>query len=174
MEETWKDIPNYEGLYQASTIGNIKSLKFNRGNKEKVLKGRPARHGYLRIALYNNGIRIDDSVHRLVARAFCENTDNKPHVNHIDGDKTNNQAYNLEWCTHQENMQHAWKIGKCKPKPGDLGEKSPNAKLKEYQVLEIREKYSTGNYSQCQLGRDYSISRSHIRDIVNRICWPHI
>ena len=101
MKEYWKDIEGYEGLYQISNLGRVKS--FYSG---KVLKAYKTRNGYLSIRLSKNGISHGFSIHRLVANAFIPNPENKPEVNHIDEDKTNNKVSNLEWNTRLENMRH--------------------------------------------------------------------
>ena len=104
MEESWKDIEGYEGIYQVSNKGNVKSLVDNNGlSREKVLKHLKDRNGYLRVILYKNKTSKHLFVHRLVAKAFIENTNNFPCINHIDECKTNNVVTNLEWCTHKQN-----------------------------------------------------------------------
>lgn len=111
--ETWKDIPGYETYYQASTLGRIKSLsrKSARGFllKEKIIKGSPNTDGYLQLRLYKEGVKTVYRVHRLIALTFIPNTENKPRINHRDNDRTNNMLINLEWATHQEDIDH-----KCK------------------------------------------------------------
>lgn len=113
--ELWKNIKGYEGLYQVSNMGRVKSLERTsidkRGHKhhtkERILKSRPNHKGYLRLTLHNDsGKKKSFFVHRLVCEAFHENTENKPFVNHIDENKTNNIANNLEWCTYAENNNH--------------------------------------------------------------------
>ena len=104
--ETWKNIKGYEGLYQVSSEGHVKSLERKGRKSERILKPAATQDGYLRVALLAGGKRKMFAVHRLVCEAFCENPDNKPEVNHIDEDKTNNNATNLEWCTRKENINH--------------------------------------------------------------------
>lgn len=109
MEEVWKDIKEYEGLYQVSNTGEIKSLINNLIKKHKNDKD-----GYCLITLHCNGERKGYSIHRLVANAFIENLNNKPQLNHKDGNKRNNNVSNLEWCTAKENTHHAIKTGLMK------------------------------------------------------------
>ena len=113
--EVWKDIPDYEGLYQASNLGRIKSLSRrvkSKGGwriiKEKILKPYKKKNRRMSIDL---GKRNTKSVHRLVAMSFIENPFNKPQVNHIDGNPSNNELSNLEWCTQSENQLHAYRTG---------------------------------------------------------------
>lgn len=114
MKEIWKDIEGYEGLYQVSNFGEVKSLERTKTNgkgivkiEEKILTQNITNWGYYRVALYKNGTRKYHRVHRLVAKAFIDNPNNKEQVNHIDGNKLNNHVSNLEWCTRLENMYHA-------------------------------------------------------------------
>ena len=109
--EVWRDIKDFEGLYQVSNLGRVKSLNYRRTSKEQVLKPRPAKSGYVEAALYKNSKCKYIQTHRLVATAFCENPNNNPQVNHKDGNKQNNKANNLEWCTPSENQRHAFKLG---------------------------------------------------------------
>lgn len=102
-EEFWKDIKGYEGLYQVSNLGRVKSLK--RGS-ERILKPRVKSSGYIEVVLYKNSKPKNIRVNRLVAQTFIPNPEDKPQVNHIDEDKTNNMVSNLEWVTAKENMNH--------------------------------------------------------------------
>lgn len=105
MEE-WEDIAGYEGLYQVSNLGRVKSLGNNKSRNEKIIKPRSNKDGYLLVGLYNEGKGKNHRVHRLVAQAFINNPDNKPEVNHKDEDKTNNCVENLEWVTRKENINY--------------------------------------------------------------------
>ena len=100
--EIWKDIKGYEGLYQVSDLGNVKSLKNN-----KILK--PSLGEYKKVILYKNKKTKTCAIHRLVAETFLDNPEKKPQVNHKDENKHNNNVNNLEWCTHQENMNYGTK-----------------------------------------------------------------
>jgi len=100
MEEVWRDIEGYEGLYQVSNLGRVKSLH---GLSERIMKNRNVSGGYQALLLTKNKISKNFLVHRLVAQAFIPNLEGKPEVNHINEDKTNNRVDNLEWMTHIEN-----------------------------------------------------------------------
>ena len=119
-KEIWKDVVGYEGLYQVSNFGRVKSLsKFVNNNpksksigyytKEKLLKYFDNAKGYKLVKLYKNDENYTKKVHRLVAQTFIPNPNNLPQVNHIDGNKENNYVNNLEWCTNKENAIHAVK-----------------------------------------------------------------
>ena len=103
MQETWKDIEGYEGMYQVSNLGRVKSLKRKSVTQEKIIKGTNNGNGYTRVSL-NNKLHY---VHRLVADAFIPKIEGKDFVNHKDEVKSNNNVDNLEWCTNQENINHS-------------------------------------------------------------------
>lgn len=104
MLEKWKNIMGYEGIYQVSSLGRIKSTK----GKEKILKPRIFKRGYLGVALRKNGTTKQYYIHRLVAETFIANKDNLPQVNHINGLKCDNNIKNLEWISSSNNMKHAY------------------------------------------------------------------
>lgn len=117
MEEIWKDIVGYEGLYQISNYGRVKSVtrKVNCRNgtiktiSEKILASNPNNRGYYSVQLCYNSLPVRYLVHRLVANAFIPNPDNKEQVNHIDEDKANNSVDNLNWMTAKENTNFGTK-----------------------------------------------------------------
>ncbi|MEM8781042.1 MAG: NUMOD4 domain-containing protein [Cyanobacteria bacterium P01_G01_bin.49] len=117
ITEIWKDIPGYEGLYQVSNQGRVKSvarvIKSKTGQtywySGKILTSGKTNKGYLKVDLKINGKTNSKNIHRLVAMVFVANKNNKPQVNHIDGDKLNNNSSNLEWVTNLENRRHALK-----------------------------------------------------------------
>ena len=111
-KEIWKDVP-FDSNYKVSNYGRIFSKRTN-----KILKGELTEKGYIRVALTEHKRYL---VHCIVARTFIPNPENKPQVNHIDGNKQNNYVDNLEWCTQSENMRHALKTGlKIMPKGKDV------------------------------------------------------
>lgn len=121
MNETWKDIPRYEGYYQASSYGYIRSLPrevtqkghkntYIRSFKGKILCSRLQNSDYYIVWLSKDGKVYPQLVHRLVAQAFILNTENKPCVNHKNGNKSDNRIENLEWCDYGENIKHAHTI----------------------------------------------------------------
>jgi predicted DNA-binding ArsR family transcriptional regulator len=161
--EIWKDIKDYEGLYQVSNFGRVMGLKRN-----KILKPR-INFGYQIINLWKNNVCKTYRVNRLVAETFIPNPENKPEVNHLNG-KDDNRAISLEWCTSIENKHHAWNTGLCKHK----GEKHYLTSLTENDVKEIREKYIPRKYSIYKLAEEYNICPQAIHGIVKRVTWKHI
>lgn len=119
MEEEWRDIKGYEGLYQVSNLGRIKSnsryIKRKGGNfvfqEGRILKNVSSGIGYYQVKLCKEGTKTNIKNHRAVAEAFISNPENKPEVNHKNGIKTDNRVENLEWSTYSENIQHAYNSG---------------------------------------------------------------
>ncbi|MDR4145013.1 hypothetical protein FO511_30115 [Bacillus paranthracis] len=119
VKEVWLPAVKYEGLYEVSNLGNVRSLdrlvEHLNGRKcfckGKALKQWDNGRGYLTVKLNKNGKQKSFNTHRLVAEAFVENPENHPIINHFDGDKRNNRAENLEWTTYKGNSQHAWETG---------------------------------------------------------------
>lgn len=122
MQEVWKDVVGYEGLYQVSNMGRVKSLKrfnVNTGKyepREKMLKLSYNKRGYPMVMLINKTIRKGKVVHRLVAEAFIPNPEHLPQVNHKDENKENNKVENLEWCDNAYNHNYGTRIERCAEK----------------------------------------------------------
>ena len=138
MEEIWKDIEGYEGLYQVSNYGNIKSLSKVVKNaygvhrtEDKILKPQTKKDGYLQIQLSKNGKQKHYKVHRLVALTYIANPNNYPCVNHKDENKSNNHVSNLEWCTYEYNTNYGTRNKRASEK---LKGKMKNKKLTKQQL----------------------------------------
>lgn len=106
MAEVWKDIEGYEGKYMVSNLGNVKSLKYGGKDCEKNLTPKVNNCGRLWVELFRNGERKQFLIHRLVAKAFIQNPNNLPQINHIDENPKNNRVENLEWCTGKYNIEY--------------------------------------------------------------------
>lgn len=128
MEEIWKDIENYEGLYQVSNLGRIRSA-FREGTKGGILR-QFIINGYSKVHLYKDGKEEFFYVHRLVALAFIPNLENKPQINHKNGKKCDNRVVNLEWCSSAENLVHAIENGLKKLKK--VGQYKDGVLIKTY------------------------------------------
>ena len=175
MKEVWKDINGYEGCYQVSNLGRIKSLDRMTNNQygEYFMKGRILKNsiikekGYCRVSLNNGNGKISKRVHRLVAEAFIPNPENKPEVNHKDGNKLNNCVSNLEWCTNKENIEHSIRTGLKKHCNGCSNSSS---KFTEEDIIFIRKNYKKRDpmYGGVALARRYSCCPKTIYDIVTK------
>ena len=106
MNEIFRDIPGYEGVYQVSNLGHVKALNYRHTGKGKILSLNKVGDGYYAPHLCFNGKDEHPGVHILVAKAFIPNPENKPTVNHMDEDKSNNKVSNLEWATYKEQANH--------------------------------------------------------------------
>ncbi len=160
----WKQI-KLQLNYEINKNGEIRNLKTN-----KLLKLHESWDGYFEVRLMIRKSEWVIKLHRLVAEAFLPNPTNKPVVNHKDGNKKNNNANNLEWCTITENNNHALTTGLRKmPK----GEKHPTSKLKELEVKEIFELYNKGLPLK-SISNKYRISLGHLNRILNGERWGHL
>lgn len=152
MQEIWKDIKEYEGLYQISNLGNLISIKHNHIKPIVVRKNQR----YLRVNLWKNGKYKTFSIHRLVAESFLPNPNNFPVVNHKDGNKLNNKADNLEWCTQSHNVKESYKLGLQKVFTPPMRENYiPWNKGKKMSADYINKNYSTKRVNQYTMNNDF-------------------
>lgn len=124
MEEIWKDIEGYEGKYQVSNLGRVRSLNYNHTGEIKLLKQYTNKKGYKQVELSKNGKGKNYLVHRLVTIAFIPNPNNLPIINHKDENPSNNNVNNLEWCTYEYNVNYGTAIKRGSE--NRKGEKNPN------------------------------------------------
>jgi len=169
-KEIWKDVEGYEGLYQISNKGRLKSECRN-GTLGGLVKPEKTNRGYIRYTLSKNNSSKRFAAHRLMAFAFLSNPENKPHVNHINGVKHDNTVENLEWCTHSENVKHSYdKLGAKRP----TGENHGLSKLTEEHVRNIRLLYASGGLTHQMLSDYYGVAQSLIGLIIRRKRWRHV
>ena len=178
--EIWKPVVGYEGLYEVSSLGMVRSVDrkevFHHKDGKQIER---FRHGktmtpnydgkgcYLHVRLTKNGIGKSTNVHRIVATAFIPNPNNLPEVNHIDEDKTNNAVSNLEWCDHLYNNRYGTKLTSSR------GEKNSMNKFSENTVRAIRSEYdpSVHGGTLTSLSKKYGVSVSHVKSIVTGFRW---
>lgn len=170
MEEVWKDVPGFEGAYQISNHGRVRSIP-RRGTRLKEIRTISyTRDGYARIRLIFKEKDVTVRIHRLVAEAFIPKVEGKDTVNHIDGNKLNNHAENLEWADRSEQMFHAYSNDLKKPM---CGETNGNAKLTAEQVEAIRKEYVrySKEHGTVALGKKYGVNNSTIGAIVRGVTY---
>ena len=171
--ENWKVVKDYEGYYEISDLGNVRSLdrRYTDSIGRNVFKKGRVQKKYIRRNYYSVWLNKDNkstpfTIHRLVALSFLPKSE-KQYVNHIDGDKLNNEWYNLEFCTARENTMHAIENKLIVFK---TGEKSRNSKLKENQVIFIL----SSNLTQQELADKFDVSRSNISCIRRGKSWTEL
>lgn len=184
MEEIWRDIPGYEGYYQVSNMGRVRSLDRWVQNKDprgsylrkfpgKILKPFPDENGYQYVSLAKEGKTRRGCVHILVLRTFIGERPLNYDCNHRNGKKGDNRLENLEYCTKSENLLHSYNL-LDRAHGGVAGSKHHKAKLTDNDIMNIRKLYSSGEYTQKQLGKLFGVTQTNISNIVIGIGWKHI
>jgi hypothetical protein len=154
----WKPVVGYEGQYEVSSNGEVRNKI-----KNKTVGQWLSDRGYMIVRLSKP--RRQCLVHRLVASAFIENSNNQPFINHIDSNRSNNVASNLEWCNQAHNLSHARKLGRMQEDYW-IGKRSPNAKLPDEIVKAIREEYKSEKTSWVKLSKKYNVSKRTVGRII--------
>jgi len=178
VDEIWKDVLGFEGFYQVSNLGRVRSVDRvvvhprygDMRRKSRVLKPSLSTCGYLSLVLCRDGVDSSKTVHSLVALAFIGDRPNGYQINHKDGNRFNNSLENLEYCTRLDNMRHAFDLGLMNtPK----GEKHRSAKLKVSDIPIIRQRLSEGHF-QTAIARDYGVTQGIISAIKLGKNWKHV
>jgi len=165
VKEEWRNIGGYEGLYQVSDIGRVRSVAS--GNIKALAKNST---GYYRADLWKDNAGRKVFIHRMVYAAFHGDIKKGLIINHKNGSPLDNRASNLEMCTHLENSQHAWRTGLT----DNRGEKHGLSKLKEVDVIFIRENLNKKEFNANFLAARFSVRPSTIRKVTARLSWKHV
>lgn len=177
LNEEWRDVSGYEGMYQVSNLGRLKSLeryvRHSANNislkKEHIFNVGISNKSLIAI-LSKEGTSKGYLIYRLVAKAFIPNPENKPEVNHIDGNRMNNKVTNLEWATRSENEKHAYDTGLYVSRKG---ENHPMSKITRNDILKMYDLFNAGN-SKKQIAEIFNISYSHVCRIFKGSTWKHL
>lgn len=175
--EVWRPIPGYKGFYSVSSAGRVRSEKRlvvdsigrPRRIKERILRPRADKIGYVKVALHKNGVGDSILIHRLVVSAFIGPCPIGREVNHRDGDKTNNHLNNLEYVTRRENIQHSFSSGLKIPQKG---QEHGRSKLTEALVQSI--KRQKGTRTARSIARDFGVHEVTIGGIFKGRIWKHV
>lgn len=173
MRELWAPVAEFDGLYEVSDCGRVRSTARQgpiRRVPSRLLKLCRSRcGGYYRAVLYVGARQFRRLVHRMVAQAFIPNAHELPQINHKDGDKLNNRADNLEWCTPQENAQHSYAMGLS---VSAKGERHGQSKLTIEQIEEMRR--LSGSMTQREIARRFGVTQPQVSKIITSKRWAHV
>ena len=158
----WIEYEEFENLYKVSEYGEVLSVRTG-----KLLKGSLDSYGYPIVLLCNKGFKRSRLVHRLVAKTYIPNPENKPQVNHIDGNKRNNHVSNLEWCTNSENQKHAHAIGLARSQKGTNNNAN---KLSKTEVLTIKD-YKTKGMRPTEISRVMGFPLPRVKNVYYGQSW---
>lgn len=175
MPTEWRDIPGYEGVYEASDAGVVRRILRTRGTQCKEMRPIRQSRGYFVVQLRKNGQGKRFYIHRVIALTFLGAPPDGLEVNHKDGNKSNNCVANLEYVTHQQNIDHSYRVLGT-PVPDSVpmpGEKNPAAKLKEWQVRQIHELHAFG-VPGTTIAYYFRIDKSTVSQILHGKRWKHI
>lgn len=153
MNEEWRKV-DICPTYEVSNLGRMRSYK--------IIREQYSCDGYPRVQLWSKAKSVKRAIHRLVAIAFIPNPEGKCQVNHIDGNRLNNRVENLEWCTPQENTNHAIAMG------------LKSAKLSANKAVEIRAKYRTPDYTIAALAKEYGVCEKTIDKVLKRTTYKYV
>lgn len=187
MIEEWRDIPGYEGLYQVSNLGTVRSLDrwitqrfskvkgyYTRLFPGKIIRPFSDKNGYQYVGLSKNN-RVDrNPVHYLVLKSFIGERPQNYDCNHLNGKKGDNRLDNLEYCTKSDNLRHSYRFLNRKHRDYPIGNKHHKAKLTDNDVVEIRKLYSSKQYNQKQLAEIFHVAQTNISIIVRGNGWKHL
>ena len=169
QKEVWLPVPEYEGLYDVSNLGRIRSYHnfgYELKREPRIITPSKERYGYLQITLCKQGKHKQTKIHLIVANAFMSPNPGGHQIDHKNGIKTDNRVSNLEWVTPKENTIRSVKLG-LKPR----GERHGNHKLTRAEVEKIRELYKGGGYTHRELGKMFGISHSVAGKIIRKEMW---
>lgn len=176
-KEEWRAVPGYEGWYEVSDLGRVRSVDRivdhekdgSARRRTHILKPAPNTSGYPIVVLCKNSVNWTVPVHRLVSLAFLNDGSDGLEINHIDGNKRNNRLCNLQRVTRSENLKHAYRMGLMVPTP-KLGEKNGASKLVASDVIAIR----SSPTSRKKLATQYGVTVSNIDCILKGKSWKHL
>jgi len=168
-KERWLPVKGSDGSYEISSFGKVKSLP-RKYKRKKIIFLKPAfgKDMGLNVVLCKNCVCKTTKVHRIVATTFIPNPENKPEVNHIDGNRANNRVENLEWCTRSENEKHAYRINL----KNRVGQNNPRSKLTTENIKKIRKMAEVIN--QKEIAKQFKVTPQCIGAIVRRENWSHV